>query len=302
MRQLCYELLAGLGQYAECGRIQAIGEGIGELIWSLVRSRRKMAIAAISERLDLNSEQATELARSSFRHNGRSFMEIFLSRKLDWRFAQQRLTVHDPERLQANLARMRGRPCVTTTAHLGAWELLPGFWHLLYPEQRGQVVVKATHDQILHRVIKRLRGHYYVRIIEHEQAASKVLRNLKQKRVSAFLVDHNCRREEAVFLPFLGRPAAVNIGPALLALRVKAVVWPVFLVRMEQGRYCFVSDDILDTERLTGSRQEKVQAVAEYYTRAVERMVRQYPEQWFWMHRRWKTRPEDESEGLTSRT
>ncbi len=294
MRQILYEILAACGQHADYERLQLLGAGLGRVIWKVVPSRRKLAETSISERLGLDKTQATELAKSSFRHNGRSFLDIFLCRKVDWRFTRERMIVDNPARLREILAAVEKRACVTTTAHLGAWELLPGWLHLLSPQWHGQVVVKATHDRILHGVIKRLRGHPNIDIIEHEQAALKVLRNLKQNRISAFLVDHNCRREEAMFLPFLERMAAINVGPALLALRGKALVWPVFIVRAEPGRYRFIFDDPLDTQELRGDRQEKLHAVATFYTRAVERAVLQYPDQWFWMHRRWKTRPEEE--------
>jgi KDO2-lipid IV(A) lauroyltransferase len=109
--------------------------------------------------------------------------------------------------------------------------------------------------------------------------------------MTAFLVDHNCSREEAVFLPFLGKTAAVNMGPALLALRSKALVLPVFLLREEGMQYRFQVGEALDTATLTGTREEKIRAIARFYTRAVEHMVHERPEQWFWMHKRWKTRP-----------
>ncbi|GAB6057941.1 lysophospholipid acyltransferase family protein [Desulfonatronum parangueonense] len=296
MRGILYETLAALGQNADFPRVQALGAGMGKLIWNVVPSRRKLAVAAISERIGLDFSAATALARSSFQHNGRSFLEICLSRKVDWRFVRDRLLVDDPTRMQRTFNLLRDRACVITTAHLGGWEMLAGLLHLLAPQQHGQVVVKATHDKDLYAVIKRLRSHSTVHIVEHEQAAQKVLRNLRKPGASAFLVDHNCRREEAVFLPFLGRLAAVNAGPALLALRGKALVMPVFLVREDPDRYRLIFDEPLDTQQLQGDRHEKIHALASFYTRAVERVVLQYPEQWFWMHRRWKTRPMEEVE------
>ncbi|SDB32574.1 KDO2-lipid IV(A) lauroyltransferase [Desulfonatronum thiosulfatophilum] len=297
MRRILYETLAALGQNADFPRVQTLGVGIGKLIWNVVPSRRKLAVAAISERLGLDAPQATALARSSFQHNGRSFLEIFLSRKVDWRFVRDRLLVDDPAHMQRTFNLLRDRACVITSAHMGGWEMLAGLLHLLAPQQHCQVVVKATHDRDLYALIKRLRGHSTVHIVEHEQAVQKVLRNLRKPGTSAFLVDHNCRREEAVFLPFLGRMAAVNVGPALLALRGKALVMPVFLLREDPDRYRLIYQEPLDAGQLPGDRHEKIHTLASFYTKAVERVVLQYPEQWFWMHRRWKTRPGEELAG-----
>lgn len=258
-------------------------------------SRRIVAREGIRDRLELDELQASRLARQSFMQNGRSFLELLLTRRVDWRFAMQSLIIDNPENLRRILAMGEGVPMVATTAHLGSWELLGGLLHLMAPQKHKQVVVKATHDLVMHRMIKRMRSRSSVRIQEHGNATRHVLRNLSQAGLSAFLVDHNCRQEEAVFLPFLGRVAAVNMGPALLALRGKALVWPIFLIRhQEAGQYGLCFEEPLDTRTMTGERTEKVHAIARFYTKAVERQVRRFPDQWFWMHRRWKTRPPDE--------
>jgi KDO2-lipid IV(A) lauroyltransferase len=82
------------------------------------------------------------------------------------------------------------------------------------------------------------------------------------------------------------------MGPALLALRSKAVILPVFMLREGGTMYRFEVGESLDTATLTGSREENIRTIAAFYTRAVERMIEAHPEQWFWMHKRWKTRPE----------
>ncbi len=296
MRQLIYETLAALGQRADFERIYAWGDAFGRLLWTVLPSRRGLAESSIGERLGLDKGQARNLARQSFIQNGRSFLELLLARRVDWRFARERLIIDDPDRLRGILDSCADVPVVATTAHLGAWELLGGLLNLMAPQAHKQVVVKATRDAAMHRVIKRMRTHSTVRIQEHNNAALSVLRNLSKKGLSAFLVDHNCRREDAVFLPFLGRAAAVNLGPALLALRAKALVWPTFLIREtgKPARYRLCFEDPLDTRILAGERQERINAIALFYTQTVERYVRRYPEQWFWMHRRWKTRPAGE--------
>ena len=94
---------------------------------------------------------------------------------------------------------------------------------------------------------------------------------------------------EAFFLPFLGEEAAVNKGPAVLAVRAKALVWPIALIR-DGDRYRIIIEEPLDTALLEGDAEEKALAVAAFYTEANERMVRRAPDQWFWMHNRWKTK------------
>ena len=77
----------------------------------------------------------------------------------------------------------------------------------------------------------------------------------------------------------------------MIAVRARAVVYPAFMLRDGKGGHILHIHDPIRTADLTGSVAEKIETVARHYTEAVERMVRQYPEQWFWMHKRWKTRP-----------
>ncbi len=114
-----------------------------------------------------------------------------------------------------------------------------------------------------------------------------------QGGIACFLVDHNTMRRESVFLPFIGETAAVNMGPAMLALRAKALIFPIFLRREPGGTYLLRMEDPLDTALLQGPLAKRVREAAAFYTKAMEKQVLDAPEQWFWMHRRWKTRPQE---------
>ncbi len=124
-------------------------------------------------------------------------------------------------------------------------------------------------------------------MVGHRMAAPAVLRALKKNGVAAFLVDHKPNKAESIELPFFNSMTAVNMGPALLAVRGQALIIPVFLNRNKDG-YNFYVYDALDTKELVGSNEEKIAAAALFYTKAVEKHVRAFPEQWFWMHDRWK--------------
>ena len=296
---VAYETLAALGGRLGLDATARAGELLGAALWRFLPGRRRLAAEAIARHLGLDRDAATDLARRSFAHNARSFLEIMSTSRLDWRFMRDRVRIADPELFAAFLA--DSRPLVVASAHLGAWELSGVLSRLYWRGRPRVVVVRRPRDLALHRTMLRLRSSSAVRMVEHRNAAFTVLKSLKRKGVVAFLVDHNCSRDEAVFLPFLGEVAAVNAGPALLAVRSGAVVWPCFLVREPDGegraRYAFELHPPLDTTGLEGSREEKIRRTAIFYTEAVEATVRAHPEQWFWMHRRWKTRPPGEGEG-----
>ena len=86
------------------------------------------------------------------------------------------------------------------------------------------------------------------------------------------------------------------MGPAMLAVRAKSAIVPVCMIRETDGSYTYHVAKALLPEDLTGTVEEKVAQVTAFYNSAVQEFIRTYPEQWFWMHKRWKTRPEEEKE------
>ena len=282
-------LLKGFGAFFRLfgfSGAELLGTFMGRLIWRFVPSRRELAIRSIMKHLGKDREEAERIALESFIHNGRSFLEIILTR--DFGLDSPRLRF-DPPELFEELKNCQ-RPIVAATAHFGSWELLASLLGQVYEAPRPRmVVVRRYPDPAVQEFIASCREATGAEMVGHRRAAMGVIRALHKNGIAAFLVDHNTTKRESVFLPFLGETAAVNAGPALLAVRGKALVWPVVLVR--EGRdYVFRLQKPLDTETLTGTREENIEAAARFYTEAVENFIREHPEQWFWMHDRWKTK------------
>ena len=291
MKLPAFPALAGMVQHLQIGHAWSLGSVFGDILWKTLSARRESAILSVEHHLGLPLERARFIARESFRNTGRSFLELCCNRRIDPRFIATSLTVETPEVIAGLRPLERG--VVAATAHFGAWEPLVGLIRTLRPDFPAQVVVRQSHNQGFDEFTTHLRTRPGVEIVGHRQAAPKVLACLKQHGTTAFLVDHNCRRDEAIFLPFLGQTAAVNMGPALLAVRSKALVAPSFLLREGKGKYRLVVHEPLDTATLEGSVRDRVTRTAEFYTAQVEAMVQSFPEQWFWMHNRWKTQPLD---------
>lgn len=265
------------------------GKLLGWLMKILLPGRFRTARSSMERHLEIGHAQSRSLMNQNFQHTGRSFLELLHSRKVDRRFMQNRVCIKEPERLESVISAQR--PIVAITGHLGAWELLSGFIALYFAQRPCQIVVRHPKNEALKEMMLHFRAKNNVEIVSSKEAAPRVRSCLSQNGLSGFLVDHNTGRSKAVFLPFLQDYAAVNMGPALLALRSRAIVWPIFMVREGAG-YGIHNHEPLDTQTLEGTLREKVNQVAAFYTREVEAMVRRYPEQWFWMHKRWKTRPD----------
>jgi KDO2-lipid IV(A) lauroyltransferase len=174
---------------------------------------------------------------------------------------------------------------------------MPGLAADLLPDRLCMVVVRSQKNPALNRVMAELRGARGTRVVDHRQASRKVVSPLRRNGLVALLADHNTSRREAVFLPFLEDTAAVTLGPALLALRAKAAVFPAFLLRDGAGKHLLYIARPLHTARLAGTFPERARTIARFYTDAVAEVVKKHPEQWFWMHRRWKTRAAEGERG-----
>ena len=298
-RQLLYQAVGHCIQGLDFTQVTWCGAILGDLMWMASPKRRRIATQALIQHLSKNKASAVRIARKNFRHTGTAFLEMFLTRKVDHRFTATNISFTN----SALYRRMMDtkRPIVATTGHFGAWELLAPLLALHFPDRKRQIIVKHPQDRAFAGLINYYRGVGGNIILGKDQAASQVLRCLYRNGVSAFLVDHNTKRNKGIFLPFLGKTASVNIGPAVLAIRTKALVWPIFLQRVGKGRYTVHLEEPLDPTQLQGPMQDKVKTVASFYTRAVEQMVLRFPEQWFWMHKRWRTRPLEEKEKAQKR-
>jgi len=191
-------------------------------------------------------------------------------------------------------AKQAGRGIILFTGHVGAWELssfaLSLFGHPL------SFLVRRIDNPKIEAMIDRARTHLGNRTIDKRSAAREMMEILRAGETLGILVDLNTLDREGIFVDFFGRPASTTFMVAKLALRTGAAVLPVFAPwEKERGRFLLKVDPPLLIER-TGNEQEDVRRLTQQYTRIVEDYVRRYPDQWLWIHRRWKTRPPGEPE------
>ena len=194
------------------------------------------------------------------------------------------------EHLQA--AKQQQRGVILFTGHLGAWELSSfGLSLFGYPLS---FLVRQIDNPKIEAIVDRARRSRGNRTIDKTSAAREMLQVLRDGGTLGILVDLNTLDREAIFVDFFGRPASTTFIVAKLALRTGAEVLPVFAPwDQERKRIKLIIDEPLRIER-TGDEDEDVRRLTREYTRVVEDYVRRYPDQWLWIHRRWKTRPEGE--------
>lgn len=207
----------------------------------------------------------------------------------------RRMIVYD----EVGLAHLRaaekdGRGVIFLTGHLGAWELLSFGWSAL--EYPISFLVRPIDNPRIEEMIESVRTRFGNRAIDKKNAARESLRVLREGGTLGILSDLNTQTREGVFVPFFGRLACTTAGIATLALKTDAIVIPTCAVwDKERKRYFFHGDPPVELVR-TGDRQKDVEINTAHFAEAIERLVRRYPDQWLWIHRRWKTRPPGEAE------
>ena len=177
----------------------------------------------------------------------------------------------------------RGRGILFATAHLGNWEL-SAFAHALLAAPM-HVVVRPLDNPKIDALVESRRTLLGNRIIEKKDAARGILRALAANEAVGILIDQNASLEEGVFVDFFGVPACANAGFAKIAARSGATVIPGFALWSESERRYVLR--FYPPVEMTGDTVEDTRRLQ----RQLENVIREYPDQWLWIHRRWKTRP-----------
>lgn len=262
----------------------AVGRRIGDALWWLLPRRRGVALDNIRRSLgrEMAPEEIRRLGRRSFQHVGMNLVEAcrYFLRPTDVMLSQ--VHVDGAEHLRSAAA--RGRGILVLTAHYGNWELLAAAHGLTGLPL--SIVIRPLDHPILDELAARFRRRSGAELIVKRLAVREVLQALRRGRMVGILLDQNATRAEGVFVPFFGIPASTSKGLAVLALRTGAPVVPVFLRRERDGRHCM---DVRPP--LEPPYDGDVEAYTATFNLAIEAAIRRAPEQWLWMHARWRTRP-----------
>ena len=179
-----------------------------------------------------------------------------------------------------------GKGILLLTAHYGNWELLAASHTLtIFPLS---VVVRPMDDPLMDRVVERFRLRSAVELIAKRQALPEIRDALRRGRMVGILLDQNAARREAVFVPFFGRAASTSKSLALLALRTGAPVVPIFIRREATGGHRVTIAPPLPAP--APSDGDALLELTRRCTETIEAAVHATPEQWLWVHDRWRTR------------
>lgn len=271
----------------------ALGAGVGDLARTI--DRRHTRIAHENLRLAygdaLGPDEARRIVRDCWRHFGRITFDTVAFPQLSPEAAGSIVSFEGLEHLRGAYA--RGKGVLVFSGHYGHWELtalMQG--HLGFPLA---LVTRPLDNPRLEAMLASLRTRSGNVVVHKRRAVREMVKALARGIGVAIVIDQDAR-DQGTFVPFFGRPASTTPTLASIALRTGAAVLPSFSYPLPGGRWRVVYDPEVPV-RATGDREADVRDLTAACTAIIERRVRERPELWLWMHRRWKTAP---PEGATS--
>jgi KDO2-lipid IV(A) lauroyltransferase len=267
--------------------LQGAGRRIGRLIFLLDRRHREIALKNLRFVFGVqrSSVEINRIAIGVFQGMGQLPLEVCWSLAVHPRNWKKFFKISGLEHYHRAMAEGNGVLCLT--AHVGNWELLP-----IVGAMTGlplHVVYRPLDAPILDEVVSRIRRRFGARLIPKKKSVFKINRFLKNGDCIAILLDQNVDWYEGVFVDFMGHRACTSKGLATLSILSKAPVVPAFLVREDGGFHACFEPPIYPL--VSGDRVRDLEENTQRYNKAIESVVNRYPDQWFWVHQRWKTRP-----------
>lgn len=187
-----------------------------------------------------------------------------------------------------------GRGAILTTGHMGNWEMLVFAFAALY--EPISYLARPLDNPKIEEMLTRFRTRFGNTPINKTNSAMLAIDILRKGGGLGILSDVNAHPKEGVFVPFFGIPACTPTGAAMIAIRSDSFIFPVVCVWDEPTkRYKLIHGKLLEPAN-TGDRKRDIVETTAAFTAEIEQLIRQYPEQWMWIHKRWKTRPPGEPE------
>ncbi|MGH9935125.1 MAG: lysophospholipid acyltransferase family protein, partial [Blastocatellia bacterium] len=289
---VAWAILKGVSLIPRAFALKA-GQAVGALAYAVLPHLRRRA--EINLRLafpGLDERERARIKRGAFRNLGRLLGEISQFPRFNRENISSIVTYEGLENYLNAVA--EGRGVILLTGHLGAWELSV-YAHSIYGYPMS-FLARRVDNPLVERLAESYRSRYGNRSIDKKGSVREVLKTLKSGAVVGILADLNASREEGVFCDFFGVEACATAGVATLALRTGAVVLPGYLIWDEKERIHRLHFEPPIETINTGNQKEDVIANTARYTKVLESIIRRYPDQWLWIHRRWRTRPEGEPE------
>lgn len=229
-------------------------------------------------------DELEEIAKGVFQNLGKNAVELVNLPKFNKQRMDRFVRFRNRERLDK--AYEKGKGVIVLTAHFGSWELMAAA--LRENNCPGVTIGRRIYFKKYDEFLNSLRKSRDVEVIYRDESPRKMLKTLKRNWVVGIVADQDVDSVDGVFVNFFGRPAHTPTGPVALAKASGAVLLPVFIIREGDWHTIAIEEPIELTD--TGNKEADLIYNTQKWSNVVELYIRKYPEQWVWMHKRWKTK------------
>lgn len=245
----------------------------------------------------MTEKEIKKTAYEAFRNMAFTFVEMCRIPRINKKNIERYIKLENIEYFYEALKLRKGIICCT--GHFGNWEIMPHVWSLI--SKPAYIIARPLDNRVLDNVITFYRTYSGNSVIDKKNALRPIVKVLSAEGVIGTLHDQNVKRREGIFVDFFGKEACTSFAPALISIRTGAPVIPAYIVRDGINRYTMKVEKPIIPD-LGKDRDDEIFNITQKLTKSLESIIRQYPEQWFWVHRRWKTRPKTMESGKSRKT
>ncbi len=289
LKDYCYALTAKcIGQCVAClPRKLALSVGVylATAVFWFSHHQKEKACKHLRQSLGIEQPAAEQLARRSFQNIGKNLMEFMQIPRMSSEAIHQLVTFEGREHIDWALD--QGKGAIILTAHFGNWELLGA--SILANGYVIRGITRQLRSKRLDTIVSSYREKVGWQGIDRDGSIREVLRCLKRNELIAILADVDTRTP-GIFVNFFRRPAYTPYSPVAFALKTGAVILPTFIIRQPDDSHRVVVEAPLSLQQ-SGENAQDLLVNTQRFTTVIESYIRRYPEQWIWMHERWKTKP-----------
>lgn len=267
------------------GMAIVLGKFFGFIFGHVIRYHRKDALENCARALPEKSpKEIKRIINTMYTYLGINVIESIRLANYNASYGEKYFTVTGWEHYQNEIE--KGNGIISLMAHVGNWELI-GLLALLKNEKNGAIIVKPIKPPALNDYLVGVRKKIGATVIPRDNAFRPALKLLRKNQCVGFILDQNVIESEGIFVDFFGREACTTPGCALLAKKSGAAVLPFWDIRKDSRHH-----EIRIGEPIAAPNWDDEDSVHDFTqtcTKVIEDFIREYPEQWIWIHRRWKT-------------
>lgn len=282
--------LSWLSMRLSPSQVQRLGRALGWFLGSGLRFRRDEVQATLQRCFpEKTPADVLAIADGMYRHLGIFLIEGLRTGHMDMAALDKETDFSGFEKGMQILS--QGRGLIVLTAHVGNFELLA-----MMAALKGApltVITKALKPKWLNDWWVETRDKFGIKMLPTRDSYRYCREALKANGILGFILDQNMKRNRGIFVDYFGRPACTSPGLALLSAQTGAPVLPVFMYRESDGRHRLHVFDPLPPP--ASADKESIRQATQAYTTIIEQFVRAHPDQWIWLHRRWRTQPLEEA-------